>query len=188
MPVRRSFLSRNILLLVVGVLAIAGFIASYVLVFQPQEIRQQAAGCSESPVNVEFRKYTGKEEPGWKSDLKNVYPGDKLDVNCFSKNGTQLLTNGRLTATLNGKAYTVPPAAYRSPSQIRGWEIPRDREIYLCLSQRHRLPRQRRHRDSEASDPTDPDAYRHPLADPDSAGNGDADADWLRRASCRRSQ
>ncbi len=133
MPARRSSLSRNWLLIVVGVLAIAGFVASYFLVFQTQEIRQQAAGCSEAPVNVEFRKYTGKDEPGWKSDLNNVFPGDKLDVNCFAKNGTALLKNGKFTATLNGKPYTIPKAAFKSPTEIRGWKIPQEgKYVFTC--------------------------------------------------------
>jgi hypothetical protein len=112
--------------LFLGALTIAGFLAAYVLVFRPQEIRQRAAGCSEAPVNVEFRRYTGKDEPGWRagSTFTGVIAGDKMDVNCFARNGAALLSGGKFTVKRGGQVYTVPTAALKSATEIRGWTTP----------------------------------------------------------------
>jgi len=125
----KSSLSRKqiiISLLFFGFLII-GLITAYILSATPQDVRQQAAGCSEDPVNVEFRKYTGKDEPGWKdgASFKSITVGDKFDVNCFSKAGSSLLSNGKLTTKLDGKTVTIPATAFKSPTEVRGWKIDR---------------------------------------------------------------
>ena len=123
----KSPLSRKqivISLLFFGFLII-GLITAYILSSAPQDIRQQAAGCTEAPVNVEFRKYTGKDEPGWKdgANFKSIKVGDQFDVNCFAKNGSALLSNGKFSIKLDSKTTTIPASAYKSQTEIRGWKI-----------------------------------------------------------------
>ena len=118
--------SRSILLLIfVVIIAVLGLIAAIVLSSSSQDLRQQAAGCQENQVNVEFRKYTGKDGPGWDpgTSFKSVKTGDRFDVNCFSKTGTALLTNGKFTVKLDGKAVTLPASAFKTSTEIRGWTI-----------------------------------------------------------------
>ncbi len=111
--------------LVILLVLIIALTAGYYLMQTPQDIRQQAAGsCAEAPVNVEFRKYTGKDEPGWKEGSKFSFKvGDKVDVNCFAKNGTALLSGGSFKVTLDGKSFTIPSSAKKSATEIRGWKI-----------------------------------------------------------------
>jgi hypothetical protein len=88
-----------------AVLIIGGvMMLSLFAVRQQQSTSSQAAGCKEAPVNVEFRKNAKADTP-WKSG-NDIEPetGDILEVNCFSKGGTALLTNGEITATLDGEA------------------------------------------------------------------------------------
>lgn len=112
---------------VVGLLAIL-FVAvsAFVIWFsldasrQAQEIRGQAYGgggtatpaptCSEAPVNVQYRKWTGADTPWVAGNQVNVKVGEYIEVNCFSKNGAQLLTNGNLTGTVTAGGQTQPVA------------------------------------------------------------------------------
>lgn len=56
--------------------------------------------CSEAPVNVQFRKWSGQDTPWVAGNQVTLNVGDYVDVNCFAKNGAALLTNGNLTATV----------------------------------------------------------------------------------------
>lgn len=122
----------SLFLPLLGLIFLAGaLLAGYLLMRTPQDIRQQAAGsCNENPVNVQFRKYTGKETP-WiaGNKLKSIKVGDKIDVNCFAKNGAALLSKGKFTVSLNssdmnrGEKITIPSSAQKSPQEIRGYKL-----------------------------------------------------------------
>lgn len=95
----------------------------------PQEIRGQAYGesgggntgggntggggntvtCSEAPVNVQFRKWTGQDTPWIDGRQLELKAGEYVEVNCFAKNGTALLSNPRMSATVtaNGKTEAI---------------------------------------------------------------------------------
>lgn len=108
---------------------------------QPQEIRGQAYGtdngggnngggnngggnngggnngggnatCSESPVNVQFRIWTGQDTPWIDGKDVKLKAGEFVEVNCFAKNGSALLQNPRMSATLTvnntTEAVTLP--------------------------------------------------------------------------------
>lgn len=115
---RRSLFVPLLLLLLI----IAALVASYILLTQPQDIREQASGCSEAPVNVQFRKYTGQETIWLSGDTLQVEVGDAIDVNCFSKNGTSLLSGGVITAKLDGVSLNVA-SNYKTNQEIRNYSI-----------------------------------------------------------------
>ncbi|MEN8252862.1 MAG: hypothetical protein ABFQ62_00580 [Patescibacteria group bacterium] len=127
---KKSRISKeNKKLIVISMIPIAlllvGLLVALFLGSASQDIRQQASGCSENPVNVEFRKYTGKDEPGWKDGVKfkNVEVGDKFDVNCFARNGSALLSAGKFTVKLGGKQTSIPSSAFKTSTEVRGWQI-----------------------------------------------------------------
>ena len=97
----------------VGGLLIAGVVLYITLlgIQQSQEVRGQAAGsCSESPVDVQFRVWTGKDTPWVAGDTMKLKTGDVIDVNCFAKLGSKLLTNGGIVGTVktpDGQTVTV---------------------------------------------------------------------------------
>ncbi len=120
---------------------ITALVVGFMLLNQSQDIRQQAAGCNEEQVNVEFRKYSGPyaEKPGWKSGSSfNFKVGDRVDINCFSKTGTSLLTGGTFSATLDGKRISIPNSAYpKSRQEIRGFTIEEPgKYIFTCKNSR----------------------------------------------------
>jgi hypothetical protein len=62
-------------------------------------VQAQGGTCSEAKVNVEFRKWTGKEYAGWTTGSSfKPKTGDFIDVNCFAKDGRALLTKGTFKA------------------------------------------------------------------------------------------
>lgn len=74
---------------------------------QAQEIRGQAYGdnggggtCSEAPVNVQYRKWSGNDTPWVAGNQVTLKVGEYVDVNCFAKNGGALLSNATLTGTV----------------------------------------------------------------------------------------
>ncbi|HEX7018085.1 MAG TPA: hypothetical protein VF209_04230 [Patescibacteria group bacterium] len=81
---------------------------------QRQDIRPQAASCNQAPVNTQFRKYTGQDTPWVDGGSLQVKVGEAIDINCFAKNGSALLSGGRLTGkvVLNGRTTALQlPAA-----------------------------------------------------------------------------
>jgi hypothetical protein len=103
---------------------------------QPQDIRGQAyeayggnsggntgggtqtnthntSSCSEAEVNLQFRAYTGKETFWFSGENENgpfkPKAGDVIDVNCFSKTGTALLSQGviKVTRVNNGETESI---------------------------------------------------------------------------------
>lgn len=87
--------------------------AAYILSRQNQDIRQQASSpynnCQEEDVNTEFRPYEeGTDKPWMSGDKMTVSVGDKIDVNCFAKTGTALLSNGKISLKVDGVATTIP--------------------------------------------------------------------------------
>lgn len=86
--------------------------AAYFLTTQNQDVRQQAASCSEEDVNTEFRPYVQGTDKPWKSGNKmNVTIGDKIDVNCFAKTGSALLSNGKITLKVDGVTKQIPASS-----------------------------------------------------------------------------
>lgn len=69
---------------------------------ESQDIRQQAASCSENPVNVQFRLSGSQDTPWRPGESFQPSVGDLIDVNCFAQNGSALLSNGLLDGFLDG--------------------------------------------------------------------------------------
>lgn len=87
------------------------------------QAQAQSNACASAQVNVEFRKYTGNDT-GWKhgTELK-IKVGEAIDVNCFAKNGSELLKNGVLRGKFTdaaGKTTTVDAPA---KPEIRNFKI-----------------------------------------------------------------
>lgn len=98
---------------------VSGLVVMSLSLSDSQDLRQQAATCNENPVNVEFRHYTGQDTPGWTSGSTfKANVGDKIDVNCFSKNGLALLSYGRIDGYLDGLKVLDS-----RPTDIRGLTI-----------------------------------------------------------------
>ena len=112
------------------------FISGFVVWFSvsetssSQEILGQAYGtdnggsstnsstCSEAPVNVQFRKYEQGTDKPWISGqefqnlnvMTTVQNQVKIDVKCFAKNGSGVLSGARMSVTRqNGDAIEVIP-------------------------------------------------------------------------------
>lgn len=70
------------------------------------------ATCSEDPVNVQFRVWTGQDTPWIDGKDIKLKTGEFVEVNCFAKNGSALLQNPRMSATLTvnntTEAVTLP--------------------------------------------------------------------------------
>lgn len=125
-PKLKIFLSIVALTLLVLSLPIA-----YALVNQNQDLRQQAevydngggggnssgggggsSACAEEDVNTQFRMFEqGTDKPWTDGDKMTVKVGDKIDVNCFAKTGTALLSNGKITLKIDGVAATIPTSS-----------------------------------------------------------------------------
>lgn len=90
-------------------------------VSESQDLRQQAATCSESPVNVEFRLSTSVET-SWKAgSVFRPAVGDMIDINCFSRDGRSLLTNGRMDGFIdNVKFLSARPTEIRNLTLTKG--------------------------------------------------------------------
>jgi hypothetical protein len=53
--------------------------------------------CREwAPINTEFRMHTGQDTHWMSGSAMSVEKGDRIDVNCFAKNGTALLPNAEM--------------------------------------------------------------------------------------------
>jgi hypothetical protein len=64
---------------------------------QPQDIRNQASEtCTENPVNVQFRMWTGKDTYWINGSDMHPKVGDYVEANCFAKNGSALLQSGKI--------------------------------------------------------------------------------------------
>jgi hypothetical protein len=110
-----------LLLIVLAALPIA-----YYLTTQNQDVRQQAAGgCQEEDVNTEFRPFEQGTDKPWKSGNKmSSKIGDKIDVNCFAKTGSALLSNGRITLKVDGVTKTIPASSIINQGKsLRAYEI-----------------------------------------------------------------
>lgn len=77
--------------------------------------------CSESPVNTQFRKTTGSDTPWYDgSAITDVTVGQKIDINCFSKNGAALLTGSNIYVKLPGSSTETKIS---SEAQLKSYEI-----------------------------------------------------------------
>lgn len=65
-----------------------------------------SATCSENPVNVQFRKWTGNDTPWISGGELTLKTGEFVDVNCFARNGSALLQNAQFVVTLTNNAQT----------------------------------------------------------------------------------
>lgn len=103
-----------IISLVVIAFLLMGLYVALASLSRTQEIRPQASSCSEAPVDTQFRKYTGQDTPWVGGAGFAIKVGEAIDVTCFSRNGSALLSGGRLTGSvvLNGinKALSLPAA------------------------------------------------------------------------------
>lgn len=123
-PKLKSFLGIVILALLVLSLPVA-----YVLVKQNQDLRQQAAvyggSCAEEDVNTQFRMYEeGTDKPWTDGNKMTVKVGDKIDVNCFAKTGSALLSNGKITLKIDGTATTIPTTSVINDGKsLKAYEI-----------------------------------------------------------------
>jgi hypothetical protein len=99
-----------------------------------QELRGQAYGtdngggatCAENPVNVQYRIFEQGTDKPW-FDGKDVKPqvGQYIDVNCFAKNGSALLQNPQMTATLTTADGKVENLILPNPNsaEVRKFQI-----------------------------------------------------------------
>jgi hypothetical protein len=95
--------------------ALIGLIVAFILSNQSQENRQKAvvSSCSQAPVNVQFRKFTGQDTPWVNSaSLAPLRAGDKIDVNCFALNGSAALKDSQITAILPDRSTKVISAEH----------------------------------------------------------------------------
>lgn len=70
------------------------------------------SACAEEHVNTQFRMYEeGTDKPWIDGNKMTVKVGDKIDVNCFAKTGTALLSNGKITLKIDGVATTIPTSS-----------------------------------------------------------------------------
>lgn len=82
-----------------------------------QENRGQAATCSEAPVDTQFRMYVAGQNNPWVGGAGFAPKvGESIDVNCFAKNGSALLSQAKITATVtppggSTKTYPIPAAS-----------------------------------------------------------------------------
>ncbi len=87
----------------------------------PQAKAQTA--CSEAPVNVQFRQYTGTETSWLEGAGFAPVVNSAIDVNCFSRNGGSLLTGGKLTATRTYGGVTTNISVSTWAREIRNYRI-----------------------------------------------------------------
>lgn len=97
---------------------------------------QSGSGCSQAPVDVEFRKNTGENpDKPWKSGNSfNAKVGDMLEVNCFAKGGSALLSNGTIKGKVDGETIDLEDLSeYFDGTQVRGYEITQAGEyVFEC--------------------------------------------------------
>lgn len=134
MPAKKRYQSKKIkqkpkLGLIIRIFLLIVFLVTlpiaYYLMTQNQDVRQQAAGCNEEQVNTQFRKYiAGTDKPWTDGNKMSVKIGDKIDVNCFAKTGTALLSNGKISLKVDGVAKTIPSSAIKNQGKsLSGYEI-----------------------------------------------------------------
>jgi hypothetical protein len=77
-------------------------------------LAQAQTSCSEGVVNLQVRKTTGTETPWLEGSAVTATQGERIDLNCFSRSGAQLLTGGQITGTVSyqGQNTTVTVPAY----------------------------------------------------------------------------
>jgi hypothetical protein len=71
-----------------------------------------STACAEEDVNTQFRMYEeGTDKPWIDGNKMVVKVGDKIDVNCFAKTGSALLSNGKIALKIDNVATTIPTAS-----------------------------------------------------------------------------
>lgn len=97
------------------------------------QAQAQSNACASEQVNVEFRKYTG-QDTGWKhgSELK-IKVGEAIDVNCFAKNGSELLKNGVLKGKFTDAAGKTTNVDAPAKPEIRNFKITKaGKYVFTC--------------------------------------------------------
>ncbi|MDH5533554.1 MAG: hypothetical protein OEX81_03960 [Candidatus Pacebacteria bacterium] len=125
-PNKKKMSLGSIIKLILLFVVLASLPIAYYLTTQNQDVRQQAAGsCKEEQVNTEFRKYEPGTDKGWTSGGKMKSKiGDKIDVNCFAKTGSALLSNGKISLKIDGKATSIPSRnVINKGASLKGYEI-----------------------------------------------------------------
>jgi hypothetical protein len=131
-----SFTSTHFVLVGVAIMGF-GLITVLYLIQMSQDLRQQAfnntPACHYNPVNVEFRRDDPTDTKPWMSGdaLQNsdrkVLVGDKIEVNCFARNGSILLPGGAYTVTRTHQGITtsfqLPANAFKTSQEVRNWEV-----------------------------------------------------------------
>lgn len=70
------------------------------------------SACAEEHVNTQFRMYEeGTDKPWTDGDKMVVKVGDKIDLNCFAKTGSALLSNGKITLKIDGVTTEIPASS-----------------------------------------------------------------------------
>ncbi|MCL4208597.1 hypothetical protein KJZ63_03120 [Patescibacteria group bacterium] len=133
MPIRKVAPRKPKLKIILSLVALSLLALSlpvaYILVKQNQDLRQQAAvyenTCAEEDVNTQFRMYeAGTDKPWTDGNKMTVKVGDKIDVNCFAKTGTALLSNGKITLKIDGVATTIPTnSVINDGKSLKAFEI-----------------------------------------------------------------
>lgn len=121
------------LFLLVIFLSFSVFIALTYL-SQNQEVRNQAAtSCSEAPVNTQFRKYTGKDTAWFEgSTFTTLKVNDAVDVNCFAKNGSALLTGGKVSV-YNGSVTAANLVTTSTGPELRNFVLTKSgKYTFIC--------------------------------------------------------
>jgi hypothetical protein len=111
---------------------------SVAVVRQQQTIFSQASACNEETVDTEFRLNADASTP-WKSgNSLHAKVGDVLDVNCFAKTGSALLTNATMIGKVDGETIDLhADSAMYDGAQLRGLTIERaGRYEFTCKNNR----------------------------------------------------
>lgn len=84
-----------------------------------------STSCAEEDVNTQFRMYEeGTDKPWTDGNKMTVKVGDKIDVNCFAKTGSALLSNGKITLKVDGVATTIPTSSVINDGRsLKAYEI-----------------------------------------------------------------